>query len=76
MDNNRTNSRDNDDVEIILLIEEGLPPLPMTIKVDAGNNGNIENRPPSPLPLLSSLLSSSSLLLGDGRFMTTTSSKE
>ena len=76
MDDNRTNLRDDDDVEIILLVEEGVPPLPMTIKVDAGNNGNVENRPPLPLPL-SSLSSSSSLLsLGDGGFTMTTSFKE
>ncbi len=78
MDNDRTNSHDNNDVEIILLIEEGIPPLLMTIKVDAGNNGNVENRQPllSPLLSLSLLLSSSSSSLGDGRFTTMTLSKE
>jgi hypothetical protein len=76
VDDNRANSRNDDNVEIILLVEEGIPPLPMMIKVDAGNNGNVENRPPLPSPSSSSLSSSSLSLLGDGRFMTTTSSKE
>ena len=53
VDDDRANSRDDDDVEIILLVKEGVPPLPMTIKVDAGNNGNVENCPPSPSPLSS-----------------------
>ncbi len=76
VDKDRANSRDDNNVEIILLVEEGVPPLPMTIKVDAGNNGNVENRPPLLSPLSSSLSSSSLLLLGDGRFTTTSSSKE
>ncbi len=76
VDDDRANSCDDDNVEIILLVEEGVPPLPMTIKVNTGNNGNVEKRPPLLLPSLSSSLSLSSSSLGDGRFTTMTSSKE
>ncbi len=66
VDDDRANSRNNNDVEIILLIEEGVPLLLMTIKVDAGNNGNVENHPPLPSPSSSSMSSSSSSSMGDG----------
>jgi hypothetical protein len=35
VDNNHENSRNNNDVEIILLVKDGVPPPPMAIKVDA-----------------------------------------